>query len=148
MTRALVFGAALALLIGFGHCGEPNKQILDRAQHYQADALKLLERLVNIDSGTGYADGLRASRRDRGRGIAQAWRRHRSSRRLRPAVGDNIVASLHGSGTGRILLMAHMDTVFSQGHRGGAAVPHRRRARLWAGRVRRQGRHRHSDLMR
>ena len=38
---------------------EPNKQILERAQHYQADALKLLERLVNIDSGTGYEEGLK-----------------------------------------------------------------------------------------
>jgi glutamate carboxypeptidase len=57
MMRAFVFGAALALMIGPA-IAEPNKQILDRARHYQADALKLLERLVNIDSGTGYADGL------------------------------------------------------------------------------------------
>ncbi len=57
MMRKFVLGATLALVIGPA-IAEPNKPILDRAQHYQADALKLLERLVNIDSGTGYAEGL------------------------------------------------------------------------------------------
>jgi glutamate carboxypeptidase len=32
-----------------------------------------------------------------------------------PAFGDNIVASLSGSGKGKILLIAHMDTVFKKG---------------------------------
>jgi glutamate carboxypeptidase len=33
----------------------------------------------------------------------------------KPAVGDNIVATLTGTGKGRILLMAHTDTVFAKG---------------------------------
>ena len=33
----------------------------------------------------------------------------------RPAVGDNIVATLKGTGKGQILLIAHMDTVFPRG---------------------------------
>jgi glutamate carboxypeptidase len=32
-----------------------------------------------------------------------------------PAVGDNVVATLTGTGKGRILLIAHMDTVFPHG---------------------------------
>ena len=32
-----------------------------------------------------------------------------------PAVGDNIVASFSGAGKGKVLLMAHMDTVFAKG---------------------------------
>src|SRR4029077_16563725 len=32
-----------------------------------------------------------------------------------PAVGDNIVASFSGSGKGKVLLMAPMDTVFAKG---------------------------------
>ena len=32
-----------------------------------------------------------------------------------PAYGDNIVASLSGSGKGKVLLIAHMDTVFKKG---------------------------------
>src|SRR5262249_43043330 len=32
-----------------------------------------------------------------------------------PAVGNNLVATVEGSGRGRILLIAHMDTVFAHG---------------------------------
>jgi glutamate carboxypeptidase len=93
---------------------EPNKPILDRAQHYQAGALKLLERLVNIDSGTGYADGLVQV----GAIAVEELRKLGADIEIlsaRPAVGDNIVASFTGTGKGRILLMAHTDTVFAQG---------------------------------
>jgi glutamate carboxypeptidase len=34
---------------------------------------------------------------------------------IAPAVGDNLVATLIGTGKGRILLIAHMDTVFKRG---------------------------------
>ena len=39
---------------------EPNKQILDRAEAYKEPALKLLEVLVNTDSGSGDDKGLNA----------------------------------------------------------------------------------------
>lgn len=32
-----------------------------------------------------------------------------------PAVGDNLVATLKGTGKGSLLLIAHMDTVFARG---------------------------------
>ncbi len=37
---------------------QPHQQILTDAQQYKDEALKLLERLVNIDSGSGYVPGL------------------------------------------------------------------------------------------
>ena len=37
---------------------EPNKQVYEKAQQYKEEALKLWERLVNIDSGTGKARGM------------------------------------------------------------------------------------------
>ena len=37
---------------------EPHKAIQADAEQYKDDALKLLERLVNIDSGSGYVPGL------------------------------------------------------------------------------------------
>ena len=40
------------------YSAEPHKQIQAHAEQYKADALKLLERLVNIDSGSGYEPGL------------------------------------------------------------------------------------------
>jgi glutamate carboxypeptidase len=113
MTRRFILGAALALAISPA-MAEPNKQILDRAQHHQADALKLLERLVNIDSGTGYADGLIQV----GAIAVEELRKLGADIEIlpaRPAAGDNIVATFNGAGKGRILLITHTDTVFAQG---------------------------------
>jgi glutamate carboxypeptidase len=113
MTRKFILGVTLALVIG-PVIAEPNKPILDRAQYYQADALKLLERLVNIDSGTGYAEGLVQV----GAIAVEELRKLGADMEIlpaRPAVGDNIVATFKGTGKGRILLMAHTDTVFAQG---------------------------------
>jgi glutamate carboxypeptidase len=113
MTRKFILGVTLALMISPA-VAEPNKLILDRAQHYQADALKLLERLVNIDSGTGYAEGLVQV----GAIAVEELRKLGADIEIlpaRPAVGDNIVATFNGTGKDRILLMAHTDTVFAPG---------------------------------
>jgi glutamate carboxypeptidase len=62
-ARGLVASAALAVVAlavaSERSCAEPNKQIIERAQHYKDDVLKLWERLVNIDSGTGDEQGLK-----------------------------------------------------------------------------------------
>ena len=62
-ARGLVASATLAVVAlaaaSERSCAEPNKQIIERAQHYKDDALKLWERLVNIDSGTGDEQGLK-----------------------------------------------------------------------------------------
>ncbi len=113
MIRPAAAAAALAIACA-PTLAEPNKQILDRARHYQIDALKLLERLVNIDSGTGYADGLVQV----GAIAVEELRQLGADIEIlpaKPAVGDNIVATFKGTGKGRILLMAHTDTVFAQG---------------------------------
>ena len=94
---------------------EPDKKILERAQHYQADALKLLERLVNIDSGTGHEEGLRAVGAIATEELNKLGAAVETVPVVKPSVGDNIVATLNGTGKARILLMAHMDTVFAQG---------------------------------
>ncbi len=56
--------AALAL-VGFVavapvSAAEAVKPILDSAEKHKPDAIKLWERLVNIDSGTGDAEGMKA----------------------------------------------------------------------------------------
>ena len=94
---------------------EPDKKILERAQHYQADALKLLERLVNINSGTGHEEGLRAVGAIATEELNKLGAAVETVAVVKPSVGDNIVATLNGTGKARILLMAHMDTVFAQG---------------------------------
>lgn len=111
---AVWLACAAALALSAPAAAEPNRQILERAQQSVPAALKLLERLVNIDSGTGDAEGLQAVN-----AIAIEELRKLGAMievlPARPATGDNIVATFTGTGKGRVLLMAHTDTVFAKG---------------------------------
>ncbi len=85
-----------------------------KAEQYQAPAIQLLERLVNIDSGTGHLEGLNQ--------LADILTAELSSLGAQiellnatPMAGKNIVATFKGSGKGKVLLIAHMDTVFQPG---------------------------------
>ena len=80
------------------------------------DARGLLERLVAIDSGSGDAEGLAAV----GAIDAAELKALGASVKTAPpppgaSPGDNVVATLTGSGKGRILMISHMDTVFGRG---------------------------------
>src|SRR4029078_6962644 len=93
---------------------EPTKPLLDSAERQQPGAIKLWERLVNIDSGTGDMEGVNAV------GAVAVEELQKLAAAIEkvpalPAYGHNIVASLSGSGKGKILLIAHMDTVFKKG---------------------------------
>jgi glutamate carboxypeptidase len=109
--------AAAVLLLGassIAPAAEANKPILDSAERQQPGAIKLWERLVNIDSGTGDMEGVNAV----GAVAVEELKKHGAAIEIVPALpafGDNIVASLSGSGKGKILLIAHMDTVFKKG---------------------------------
>jgi glutamate carboxypeptidase len=110
--------AALAL-VGFvavapATAAEAVKPILDSAEKHKPDAIKLWERLVNIDSGTGDAEGMKAV----GAIAIEELKKLGATVETvssAPAAGDNIVATFNGTGKGRVLLMAHMDTVFAKG---------------------------------
>lgn len=56
--RSLLAGLSLTFAAS-GVFAEPHKQVLADAEQYKPEALKLLERLVNIDSGSGYEPGLK-----------------------------------------------------------------------------------------
>ncbi|MCF5603873.1 M20/M25/M40 family metallo-hydrolase [Pseudomonas syringae] len=93
---------------------EPHKAIQADAEQYQDDALKLLERLVNIDSGSGYVPGLTKvsdiaieELKKLGATIEQVPNT--------PEASNHVIATLKGTGKAKILLMAHMDTVFKEG---------------------------------
>ena len=57
-----IASAAMAIIavstFGTSARAEPNKQIIERAQQHKDEAIKLWERLVNIDSQTGDEEGL------------------------------------------------------------------------------------------
>jgi glutamate carboxypeptidase len=91
-----------------------NGPLYDRAVAIQPDAVKLLGRLVDIDSGTFSEKGLTQV----GAIAAQELKALGAQVELvpaSPALGSNVVARLRGKGRGRLLLMAHMDTVFADG---------------------------------
>jgi len=85
------------------------------AEKARPDQLKLLEEVVNIDSGTGDVDG--------GRKVAAVLIPRLKALGMTvetvpaesPGLAENIVATLPGTGRGRILLIGHLDTVFGPG---------------------------------
>ncbi len=71
--------------------------------------------MVAIDSGTGDVEGLTAVGALFAAELTALGADVRRVPSVPPAAGDNIVATLTGTGKGRILLIAHMDTVFARG---------------------------------
>jgi glutamate carboxypeptidase len=110
-----LLAATLALSFAVpAYSAEPHKPIQADAEQYKAEALKLLERLVNIDSGSGYEPGLTQVRDIAVDELKQLG----FSIELVPdkaANSSHVIATLKGTGKAKILLMAHMDTVFKEG---------------------------------
>lgn len=107
--------AAVAIVVtGVASAAAPDAALLAKAEQHKAPALALLQRLVDIDSGTFSAKGL-----DDVGAIAAAELTRLGFRietfAATPALSKNVVAALDGKGRGRILLIAHMDTVFGDG---------------------------------
>jgi glutamate carboxypeptidase len=77
--------------------------------------LALLQQIVDIDSGTGDAEG--------GRRVAAVLQPRLEALGMTveavpaeaPGLPENLVATVQGRGRGRILMIAHMDTVFGPG---------------------------------
>ena len=136
-ARGLVASATLAvvaLAAASGRsCAEPNKQIIERAQHYKGDVLKLWERLVSINFGTGDEQGLK----EIGAIATEELRKLGAAIEIlpaKPAVGDNVVASFAGTGRGRISHRPHGHGI-PAGNGSGATVPHQGWPCLRSGRV-------------
>ncbi len=107
--------AAATLFMAAPGQARPNQPILAAVEACEPGARTLLEQLVAIDSGTGDVEGL-----EKVGGIFAGKLRELGAEvhevpSVAPAVGDNIVATFTGTGRGRILLIAHMDTVFERG---------------------------------
>lgn len=76
---------------------------------------RTLEALVNIETGTGDAEGLETMARFLEAALAPLGA---SFERVRPTAGvkgDILIARLKGEGKGKLLLLSHMDTVYGRG---------------------------------
>ncbi|OKH53418.1 glutamate carboxypeptidase [Calothrix sp. HK-06] len=94
-----------------------NVNLYQKAQQAQSEFLKKLEPLVNIDSGTGYAEGI-TKVEDIIIEHLKAIGAQIKITKVTTGVGRNIIATIQGnskSNNRNILLLAHSDTVFKEG---------------------------------
>ena len=89
--------------------------LLAVATSEQAAVVGTLERLVNIETGTGDAVGMAAMANLLEAELKSLGATVTRSKAVGGVVGDNILGRLEGKGKRRILLMAHMDTVYERG---------------------------------
>jgi glutamate carboxypeptidase len=112
-----VFAMALTLLGCASAQASPhrNDKVYQAAATNRAGALDLLKEIVDIDSGTGDVAGgtqVEAVLAGRLRALGADVRTEPAEA---PGLPDNLVAVFHGTGKGKILIIAHIDTVFGPG---------------------------------
>jgi glutamate carboxypeptidase len=106
---------ACALLAGGNAMAQkPHQGVLDAATQSKDDALKMLERMVNIDSGSASTEGLTKVREMAVEELRKLGARIETFP-AEPHPGTNVVATLTGQGKKKILILAHIDTVFKEG---------------------------------
>jgi len=111
----LAMGLGLAAQAQTGSPPGRDDRVYAAVEDNRAAAIDLLREIVNIDSGTGDIAG--------GNRVLEVLTPHLTAlgaqvRRVpaeAPDLPDNLVASLRGTGKGRVLLIAHVDTVFGPG---------------------------------
>jgi glutamate carboxypeptidase len=108
--------AALALFAA-GHIGAQTRDeaLLAAATAEQSAVVKTLERLVNIETGSGDAEGLGAMADLLEAELKSVGATVMRQRAVAPAIGDNIIGRVQGKGGKNLMLMAHMDTVYVKG---------------------------------
>jgi len=110
------FAAGLCALLALPASAAPrNDKLYAAVEANRAGFLDLLGQIVNIDSGTGDVAGgdkVLALLTSRLTALGGEVRREKAEA---PGLPDNLVATFHGTGKGRILIIGHVDTVFGPG---------------------------------
>jgi glutamate carboxypeptidase len=113
-THAAAFLACVAAA-GILHAQQRDEALFKAATEEQSAVVKTLERLVNIETGTGNAEGLAAMAAYLEGELKSLGASVRRSKAAGSVVGDNLVGEIAGKGGKRLLLIAHMDTVYVKG---------------------------------
>ena len=100
-----VLGLLVGLQLPLLAHAEPHAQVYERAEQDKGDALALLQRLVGIDSGTFNEQGLNQVGAIATAELTALGAQIDTSPAT-PALSRNIVATLTGTGHGRILTAA------------------------------------------
>ena len=110
-------GASMLLALPVYAAPAPAKdaKVWAAAEAARPAQLKLLEQVVNIDSGTGDVEGGRKVAAVLGARLKAMGFVVESVKAEADGLPDNTVATLTGGGKGRVLLIGHIDTVFEPG---------------------------------
>ena len=113
---ATVAAASLAVLAGVANgAGKRDEPVYRAVEARRAGALELLKSIVNIDSGSGDIPGGERVESI----VAERLKSIGAEVRTAPAevanVAPNLVAVLHGTGKAKVLIIAHVDTVYGPG---------------------------------
>jgi glutamate carboxypeptidase len=120
-SAAVTFGLiGLALLgsglpAGMAATAHRNTKVYKAVEANRAGALELLKLIVDIDSGTGDVAGGAKVEAVLAELLTAQGTQVSAIPAEAPGLPDNLVAVFHGSGKGKILIVAHIDTVFGPG---------------------------------
>ena len=116
MKKALIVAVAACAILNMATSrAAPNARVLSAAKTCEPKARALLQQLVQIDAGTSDVAGVAAIGAILRTELENLGAKVENVPGTAPGVADNLVTSLTGTGKGRILLIAHMDTVFPHG---------------------------------
>ena len=118
IRRALAAGAAVLALGAIQPASAAparNEAVYKAVEANRPWALDLLKEIVNIDSGTGDVEGGRKVAAVLSARLKALGADVRTAPAEAPGLPENLIATFHGTGKGRILVIAHLDTVFGPG---------------------------------
>lgn len=111
--------STLVLALSLGLCGtsfaQKDEALLKAAEGRKASVVADLEKLVNIDSGTGDTAGLSKIEAILVARLKAVGADVKLMPSEAPAVGNIIVGTLKGKGVKKAMLMVHYDTVYAPG---------------------------------
>jgi glutamate carboxypeptidase len=115
--RTIVATTSLVFLCGAVNAvaAQPDQPVYQAVEASRAGALDLLKSIVSIDSGSGDIAGGQRVESLLERRLKAAGAEVRSSPAEVNSVAPNLVAVFHGTGKAKILIIAHIDTVFGPG---------------------------------
>ena len=116
LTTTILATTGLAVLMGTaGAATKRDEKVFHAVEASRAGALDLLKSIVDIDSGSGDVAGGEKIESILTQRLQAAGAEVRTEAAETAGLAPNLVAVFHGSGKARVLIIAHIDTVFGPG---------------------------------
>ena len=116
LTTTILATTVLAVLMGTaGAATKRDEKVFHAVEANRAGALDLLKSIVDIDSGSGDVAGGEKIEAILSQHLQTAGAEVRTEPAETAGLAPNLVAVFHGSGKARVLIIAHIDTVFGPG---------------------------------